>query len=41
MKATVELPKAFSVREDRELLLIQDLMARPLFVPLSFKVLFV
>ena len=28
MKATVELPKAFSVRDDRELLLIQDLMAR-------------
>lgn len=28
MKATVELPKAFSVRDDRELPLIQDLMAR-------------
>jgi hypothetical protein len=28
MKATIELPKAFSVREDRELPLIQDLMAR-------------
>jgi hypothetical protein len=28
MEATVELPKAFSVRDDRELPLIQDLMAR-------------
>jgi hypothetical protein len=28
MKATVDLPKAFSVRDDRELPLIQDLMAR-------------
>jgi hypothetical protein len=28
MKATIELPKAFSVREDRELPLIQELMAR-------------
>jgi len=28
MKVTVELPKAFSVRDDRELPLIQDLMAR-------------
>ena len=28
MKATVELPKAFSMRDDRELPLIQDLMAR-------------
>ena len=28
MEATVELPKAFSVREDRELPLVQDLMAR-------------
>ena len=28
MKATVELPKAFSVRDDRELPLVQDLMAR-------------
>ena len=28
MQATIELPKAFSVREDRELPLIQDLMAR-------------
>jgi hypothetical protein len=28
MEASVELPKAFSVREDRELLLVQDLMAR-------------
>jgi hypothetical protein len=28
MKATIELPKAFSVREDRELPLIADLMAR-------------
>lgn len=28
MKATVELPKAFSVRDDCELPLIQDLMAR-------------
>jgi hypothetical protein len=28
MQATVELPKAFSVRDDRELPLIQDLMAR-------------
>jgi hypothetical protein len=28
MKATVELPKAFSVRDDREFVLIQDLMAR-------------
>ena len=28
MKATIELPKAFSVREDLELSLIQDLMAR-------------
>ena len=28
MQAAVELPKAFSVREDRELKLLQDLMAR-------------
>ena len=28
MKATVELPKAFSVREERELPLVQDLMTR-------------
>ena len=28
MQAAVELPKAFSVREDRELKLMQDLMAR-------------
>jgi hypothetical protein len=28
MKATIELPKAFSMRDDRELPLIQDLMAR-------------
>jgi hypothetical protein len=28
MKATIELPKAFSVRDDREIPLIQDLMAR-------------
>jgi hypothetical protein len=28
MEATVEVPKAFSVREDRELLVVQDLMAR-------------
>jgi hypothetical protein len=28
MKATVELPKAFSVRDDCELPLIRDLMAR-------------
>ena len=28
MKVTVELPKAFSVRDDRELPLIKDLMAR-------------
>ena len=28
MKATVELPKAFSVRDDRELPLVQDLMTR-------------
>jgi hypothetical protein len=28
MKAAVELPKAFSVRDDRELPLVQDLMAR-------------
>ena len=28
MKVTIELPKAFSVRDDRELPLIQDLMAR-------------
>ncbi len=28
MEATVELPKAFSVRDDRELPLIQDLMTR-------------
>jgi hypothetical protein len=28
MKATIDLPKAFSVREDRELPLIQDLVAR-------------
>ena len=28
MEAAVELPKAFSVRDDRELPLIQDLMAR-------------
>ena len=28
MQATVELPKAFSVRDDSELPLIQDLMAR-------------
>ena len=28
MKATVELPKAFSVRDDRELPLVQDLMTQ-------------
>lgn len=28
MQVTIELPKAFSVREDGELLLIQDLMTR-------------
>jgi hypothetical protein len=28
MQATIELPKAFSVRDDRELPLIQDLVAR-------------
>jgi hypothetical protein len=28
MKATVELPQAFSVRDDRELPLVQDLMTR-------------
>ena len=28
MEATIALPKAFSVREDRELPLIKDLMAR-------------
>jgi hypothetical protein len=28
MQATVELPKAFSARDDRDLPLIQDLMAR-------------
>jgi hypothetical protein len=28
MKATIELPKAFSIRDERELPLIQDLMAR-------------
>ncbi len=28
MQATIELPKAFSVRDDRDLPLIQDLMAR-------------
>ena len=28
MQATIELPKAFSIREDCELPLIQDLMAR-------------
>ena len=28
MKATIDLPKAFSVRDDRELPLMQDLMAR-------------
>jgi hypothetical protein len=28
MKATIDLPKAFSVRDDRELPLIQDLMTR-------------
>jgi hypothetical protein len=28
MKATIELPKAFSVREERELPLVQDLMTR-------------
>jgi hypothetical protein len=28
METTIELPKAFSVRDDRELPLIQDLMAR-------------
>jgi hypothetical protein len=28
MKATIELPKAFSVREERELLLVQDLLSR-------------
>ena len=28
MQATIELPKAFSVRDDHELSLIQDLMAR-------------
>jgi hypothetical protein len=28
MKVTIELPKAFSVREDRELQLVKDLMTR-------------
>jgi len=28
MKATIELPKAFSVRDDRELPLIKDLLTR-------------
>jgi hypothetical protein len=28
MQATIELPKAFSVRDDRELPVIQDLVAR-------------
>jgi hypothetical protein len=28
MKVTIDLPKAFSVRDDRELLLVQDLMVR-------------
>ena len=28
MKVSIELPKAFSVRDDRELPLIQDLMSR-------------
>lgn len=28
MQAVVELPRAFSVRDDRELQLVQDLMAR-------------
>ena len=28
MKATIDLPKAFSMRDDRELPLIQDLMTR-------------
>ena len=28
MQATIELPKAFSVRDDREIPLIQDLMTR-------------
>jgi hypothetical protein len=28
MKATIELPKAFSAREERELPLVQDLMTR-------------
>jgi hypothetical protein len=28
MKVTVDLPKAFSVRDDRELPLVRDLMAR-------------
>ena len=28
MKVTIELPKAFSMRDDRELPLIQDLMKR-------------
>ena len=28
MQATIELPKAFSVRDDRELAIVQDLMAR-------------
>ena len=28
MQATIELPKAFSVRDERELPLVQDLMAR-------------
>lgn len=28
MKATIELPKAFSVRDDREIPLIHDLMVR-------------
>jgi hypothetical protein len=28
MKASIELPKAFSVRDDRELPLVQDLMTR-------------
>jgi hypothetical protein len=28
MQATIELPKAFSVRDDREISLIQDLISR-------------
>jgi hypothetical protein len=28
MKATIELPKAFSIRDERELPIIHDLMAR-------------